>query len=108
MIWFLYLADVFDNIGAVAGVLGVLGFVYAAVRFLADIFEETAFGPPPKSHILAIFMIICVAVFTPKSKTIWLMMGVSATQQAFDSELGEKVLSALHKQLDVYLAEGVQ
>ena len=119
IMWFLYLADVVNSIGAISGftilVIGV-GLVVAIPIYVVaysngDVKEEN------KSFYSKLFKRLCIVlslaiffnVVTPSKNTIYMMLGVQVTgnliQEASKSPITEKALQLLESKLDEAIKE---
>lgn len=101
---FIYIAEVFNNIGVLLVIFGVIGIlVYAAYT----IGYATEYDKYHNKHwtLIAPITMIAVACFIPSSKTMYMMAGALLGEQALESKVGQQLKEMLELKLDQELAK---
>lgn len=102
----LYLASIADKLEAIFQwmlIMYVLALVCLAGYIISnDISNRGSIRLIKRTWLVHVLMIIIGlgALFIPPSSTIYMMLGVNATKQLKDSDMGIKVIKLLDKKLD--------
>lgn len=107
--WFIYLIDVFSTLDKAVSFLALMGMIASVMALFVSMIVPTNHSDyglaktTAKRTIVATIIFGLLAVLTPSTQTMYLMLGSEATEDILQSETGKKVYDAINKRLDDYL-----
>lgn len=96
---FIYAAEVLNNLGVLLFFFGLFGLIGAAIFTAVSAMENGKYHHRNWTFI-APTICLCIAMFIPSSKTMYMMAGTMLGEKAVQSEIGQKVVSLLETKLD--------
>ena len=123
--WFLYLVDVFGNVGWMFATLFIIGCIMMFITLAGCILspdKKDSYGNPVKDYeekseahwkawkkwlkfsLWVFFTSFFLSALTPSEKTMYLILGSEAAEEAVDSETGRRIQRIINEKLDDYLS----
>lgn len=113
MILFLYMIDLVSNIKHAAGALTVISAISTVIAVI--VYNESTYEKEreiTKVQLKRFIIVFSASLFfytiTPRQSTMYLMMGVSATQQAMETGVGKKALQLLENRIERAIKEELE
>jgi len=96
---FFYFAEVFNNIGGLAGVLGIVGLLIFGIATLVVGIDTNEYHGKNWAWIVPSVLLV-FACFIPSSKTMYMMAGAVLTEKAIETKVGQQMIELLELKLE--------